>query len=144
MLLTKYSHFLGAISSILIMALSISSATAQEPQFYPNAKYNSVTMGQLQSDLASCKSSAGQYLAGQDKPSVAGQGVRTAAKGAALGALAGSITGEPGRGAGAGAAVGGVAGTAKGLRTKGAGNPDYQKYVNLCLEEKGYKIISWK
>jgi outer membrane lipoprotein SlyB len=133
----------GIFVSLSGIALTATSSAALEPQFYPNGKYNSVTVAQLQKDVQSCKSQATQATSGS-QPSVVGTGVRTAAKGAALGALAGAITGDAGRGAGAGAAVGGVVGTAKGVKGQGSGNPDFQKYTSICLEERGYKVVGWK
>lgn len=133
----------AALISVGSIGLGVSSVQAAEPQFYPNAKYNNTTVGQLQSDIQSCSANATTATSGA-QPSALRQGVRTAAKGAALGALGGAITGNAGRGAGAGAAVGGVVGTARGAKQSGTGSPEYQRYTTICLEEKGYKIVSWK
>jgi hypothetical protein len=129
--------------SLVVVSLLNSEANAAEPQFYPNAKYNNATVSQLQKDIQGCSSRASQYSAPNERGAL-NTGARTAVKGAALGALAGAITGKAGRGAGAGAAVGGVVGTVKGAQGQGTGNPEFQKFATICLEEKGYKVVSWR
>jgi hypothetical protein len=128
-----------------LTAVGAQTAESQEPQFYPNNKYNSASVGQLQADIQACKNAAANYMSGQPGGQNAKRAARSAAKGAAAGALAGAITGQNvGRATGAGAAVGGAAGVLQGARERGANNPEYQKYATTCLEEKGYKVISWK
>lgn len=131
------------ILTLIAFAVLASPALALEPQFYPNAKYNNSSVSQLQRDISACKAQGSNYAAGNQQ-SVLSQGVKTAAKGAALGAVAGSITGKAGKGAGAGAAVGGIYGTAQGVKNSGSGNPEFQKYTTVCLEEKGYKVVGWR
>ena len=66
-----------------------------------------------------------------------------------MGALAGSITGNnAGRSAGAGAAVGGIASASRNRRERKqnaeSGSPEYQKYMEACLEDQGYKVVGWQ
>ena len=142
----RFSTFLGFALALLLNAAFERPAVAADPQFYPNQKYKSATVSQLQQDVGDCRANAQAYLQGQQpKGAAARKGVRTAAKGAAAGALAGVVTGQNvGRATGAGAAVGGAAGTVRGLRERGDNNPEYQKYATICLEEKGYKVVGWK
>jgi hypothetical protein len=125
------------------LLLSSSTGQAAEPQFYPNQKYNSVTMSQLNADVKSCKSRASSHVGDQSGQTLK-KGAGTALKGAALGALGGAIAGNTGRGAAAGAAIGGTVGVVGGVRERGEGNPEFQKYATYCLEEKGYKVLGWK
>jgi hypothetical protein len=127
----------------VINTIVLSSAYAAVPQFYPNQKYNSATVSQLNTDINACKSNASAHV-GDQSGSTLRKGAGTAVRGAALGAIAGAIGGNTGRGAAAGAAVGGTVGVVGGVREKGDGNPEFQKYVNYCLEEKGYKVLGWK
>jgi hypothetical protein len=32
----------------------------------------------------------------------------------------------------------------KGVSERGARNPEFQQFVNVCLEDKGYRVIFWK
>ena len=78
-----------------LLGVSIATAADKVPQFYPNAKYQGVTQGVLQQDLAACRSSAEQYMAGQtEKGAAAKRGAGGAVRGAAVGALAGAVTGQ--------------------------------------------------
>ena len=143
--MNKFSNRSKTIFAFIALVLTVSAANAQQPQFFANEKLNTVTVAQKNSDVADCMSRGNQFMASQSNRSVAGQGARSAARGAALGAVAGSITGNnAGRSAGAGAAVGGIAGTAKGVQTRGNANPDFQRFVNVCLEEKGYRVVNWR
>ncbi len=132
-----------SLLTILSLVSAASVAQAAEPQFYPNQKYNNATVSQLNTDIQGCKSSASSHV-GSQSGSVARSGARTAVKGAALGTIAGAISGNTGRGAAAGAAVGGTMGVVGGARERGDSNPEFQKYVGFCLEEKGYKVLGWK
>jgi outer membrane lipoprotein SlyB len=127
----------------LFYGVFATTAQAAEPQFYPNQKYKNSTISQVNNDVTLCKSHASANV-GNNSGSTVRKGLGTAAKGAALGALAGAIGGNAGRGAGAGAAVGGTVGVVRGAREKGDGNPEFQKFVNFCLEEKGYKVLGWR
>ena len=68
--------------------------------------------------------------------------MKGAAKGAAKCALAATIMkGKAGRGAGAGAALGGIGAAGSAAREKREGSPEYRKYVEARLEDKGYKVV---
>ena len=61
-----------------------------------------------------------------------------------MGALAGAITKQNvGRATGAGAALGGVSGVARGRQEMREGSPEYRKFMEACLEDKGYRVMGW-
>ena len=61
-----------------------------------------------------------------------------------MGALAGSITkNNTGRSAGAGAALAGANQLLGNAKEKREGSPEYKKFVEACLEDKGYKVVAW-
>ena len=64
--------------------------------------------------------------------------------GAALGAIGGAIAGNAGTGAAAGAAVGGAAGLGKTAYDARKPAEGFQGYVEACLRDKGYEVISWQ
>ena len=90
----------------------------------------------------------------QQSQAAEGQGVKTAAKGAAAGALIGGIAGDAGKGAAAGAAVGFVAGRAKKRAAKEQAAQQtenvqqataqqmdsFKKAFSVCLEAKQYMV----
>ncbi len=135
------------ITICAMFSLIPGSAFAQDvqPNLYPNEFLKKTPYSTVQSDIAGCKAQATSSLnEGSTGRNAVRSGARTAAKGAALGALAGSISGKAGKGAGAGAAVGGVVGVAGAAKEGRQGSPDWRKYVEVCLEEKGYKVVGWK
>ena len=131
----------------LLIAPKLSTASPR-PELYPNAKLKEAGPSQSRKDIADCQIQAEDY---ESKNSSNKQGERVgntakgAAKGAALGALGGTIVnGKAGRGAGAGAAIGGVKAVAQNRKEAREGSPVYRKFVEGCLEDKGYKVLEWK
>lgn len=141
--MTTPKYLLAIIATLTIPAVSLA---APRPQFYPNAHYKKVGATQANADFGVCDGEArGAVGSDTNQESVAGRGVRGAAKGAALGAIGGAVMGKNvGRSVGAGAAIGGTAGTVRGAKARGELSPEYKKYVEACLEEKGYKVVGWR
>lgn len=122
----------------------VAASAAPKPDLYPNAYLKKVGAEQARNDAAICGSQAEEYLSGT-KRGVVGDAARGAARGAAKGALAGAILNDKaGRGAGAGAALGGLKAAGTNVREEKEGSPEYRKYVEACLEEKGYRVVGWK
>lgn len=63
-----------------------------------------------------------------------------AAVGGAMGAVTGAFYGNIAEGAARGAAIGGAGGAVSGSLSP---NELKQRYVNRCLQEKGYEVIGW-
>lgn len=137
-----------SFSFILIFCLLLSSACAagpKRPRFFPNDHYRRVGPSVADADSAQCMALADQYVedpsAWQD---VATRGVGGAALGAGAGAIGGTIMkGKVGRSTAAGAAIGGIVGVASGLANMGERNPSYDRFVEHCLQQKGYQVVGW-
>ena len=101
---------------------------------------------QTQEDVDRCIALANQYVEEPNKyTTIAKDGLIGGAVGAGTGAVAGTITGNNvGRATGAGAAVGGIIGVLKGMSEIRDHSPSYERFVEHCLQKKGYEIIGWK
>jgi outer membrane lipoprotein SlyB len=122
-----------------------SMTTPKTPDLYPNAKLAQTPQGQVQADVNSCIALADEYIKQPNKyGDAAKQGLVGGAVGAGTGALAGTIVGSNvGRSTGAGAAVGGVIGVLKGMSEMNERSPSYERFVEHCLQKKGYEIVGW-
>lgn len=131
----------------IIIGVSACSAMSgpKTPDLFPNEKLSKTPMGVVQADVNSCMALADQYIKEPNKyGEMAKQGVIGGAVGAGGGALAGTITGNNvGRATGAGAAVGGVIGVLSGMSEMNQRSPSYERFVEHCLQKKGYEIVGW-
>jgi hypothetical protein len=117
----------------------------KRPQLYPNAHYQEVGAETAQYDVSDCMARAD--VGAPQRSTLKDGAINTAggaAGGAALGAIAGAIAGNAGTGAAAGAAVGGAAGLGKTAYDSRKPAEGYQGYVEACLRDKGYEVISWQ
>jgi outer membrane lipoprotein SlyB len=136
------------VTGFLALSLMLSSACAtgpKTPRFFPNDHYRRVGPAVADADAAQCMALADQYV---ENPSVwqdaAVSGVGGAAVGAGAGALGGTIMkGKVGRATAAGAAVGSIVGIASSLSRAGERNPSYDRFVEHCLQQKGYQVVGW-
>ena len=135
-----------AIVIFLISIAILSSACAKKrPVLYPNATYHSAGPSMAQSDIDDCIQMAADYGHETDQgKKVAGSTAKGAAVGAAVGGAVGLVTGRPGRGLAAGAAGGGAGGLARGAMNSGDPDEIERRFVEQCLQDKGYKVIGWK
>jgi outer membrane lipoprotein SlyB len=135
------------VLSLLVLSFAGCSAmtTSKTPDLYPNAKLAQTPQGQVQADVNTCIALADEYVKQPNKyGEVAKQGVIGGAVGAGTGALAGTIVGSNvGRSTGAGAAVGGVVGVLSGMSEMNQRSPSYERFVEHCLQKKGYEIVGW-
>jgi hypothetical protein len=119
--------------------------TPKTPDLFPNTKLNQTPRGVVQSDVNNCLAMADEYIQQPNKyGDMAKQGLVGGAVGAGTGALAGVITGgNAGRATGAGAAVGGILGVLNSASKMNERPPSYERFVEHCLQKKGYEIIGW-
>jgi outer membrane lipoprotein SlyB len=130
--------------SVLSLSACASMTTPKTPDLFPNEKLNRTPSGQVQADVQSCLALADQYIEQSNKyGNIAKQGLIGGAVGAGTGAVAGTITGNAGRGTGAGAAVGGMIGVLKGASEMNERPQAYERFVEHCLQKKGYEIVGW-
>jgi hypothetical protein len=124
---------------MIFLAVLVASC-ASKPQLYPNEKYKSVGEKMAQKDVDVCMAEAEKYLKSSKGKQVAKSSGYGAAVGAAIGAVGGMFGGNMGRGLIRGGAMGAAGGAAAGAVSP---NELKQRYVNQCLADKGYKVISW-
>lgn len=140
----KITKTLGTMSLGLLL-VSACATGPKTPRFFPNDHYRRVGPATADAEAAQCMAMADQYV---ENPSVwqdaAVSGVGGAAVGAGAGALGGTIMkGKVGRSTAAGAAVGSIVGIASSLSKMGDRNPSYDRFVEHCLQQKGYQVVGW-
>ncbi len=123
-----------------------SACAAQKPVFYPNAHYETVGEQRAMADAQQCMADAREH--GVD-PDAANRTGNRAAKGAAVGAVSSAVVsavlgGNVGRAIGAGAAGGATAGAVSGATEASDPGQLFKRYVERCLQEKGYDVIGWR
>ena len=130
------SSVLFIVSLILLLFV----ACASKPVLYPNNKYKRQGEEKSNKDVEQCMNDSEAYLKGSKGKQVAKHAGFGAVVGGAMGAVAGAFSGDLAKGAFQGAAVGGAGGAAV-----GALSPDEikRRYVNKCLQDKGYEVIGW-
>lgn len=132
--------------SILSLMTLVSCASTKAPQFYPNAHLQSVGSERAREDREYCMSLADEYV--EDKGRYNDMAKDTAVGavgGAAAGAVGGAILGgSVGRTTAAGAAAGAVIAIVRGLFEMSEQSPSYQRFVEYCLQKRGYEIVGWE
>ncbi len=129
---------------LLLLALSSCATKDSNPNFYPNEYYKKTSQDKLQRDVVECKDLANHHVPkGSKWKDVGGTAVESTALGTAAGALGGAIVGNTGRGVGVGAATGALYGIYNGMKNSAKEDPNWQKFVEQCLADKGYKIYGW-
>lgn len=132
--------------------ICLSACSAQRPILYPNAHLRTVGSQTAEHDISRCMAEADAYISSggptQEKTKNVAKGTAVgAATGAATGAVGGAILGNAGQGAAVGAATGataGLLGSLFGVFGDSGPNPAYQRYVERCLQERGYDTIGWE
>ncbi len=129
---------------IILLALSSCSTKDSNPNFYPNEYYKQTSQGKVQSDVSECKELANNYVPkGSKWKDVGGTAAESTILGSAAGALGGAIVGNAGRGVGVGAATGALYGIYNGMKNSAKEDPNWQRFVEQCLADKGYQIYGW-
>ena len=131
--------------TVALMSLNGCSTFAKKsPDLFPNEKYTRTSPEKVRTDVDYCQSLADEYVQQPDKfTNVAKRGLIGGAVGAGAGAVGGAIYGNAGRGTAAGAAIGGIIGVLQGLMEVSEDSPSYQRFVEYCLQKKGYEITGW-
>ena len=139
------------VLSIIGGSLLLTACSTAHPVLYPNAHLQSVGKDIAEQDIEACRQLA--ETAGAEEGSGKAGRVATgtavgAGVGAASGAVGGAISGAAGSGSMIGAASGAVWGLLTGLFYVIVGPPEsnqaYTKFVDRCLQEKGYEVTGWQ
>lgn len=139
---------INALLRVLLAGLLLISSlacAAQRPVLYPNERLEAVGTAAAQQDIDDClKRAAAAGYESKTEGKVAGSTAGGAGVGAAVGAAAGAAVGRPGPGAAMGAAGGGTAGLIRGLFHSRDLDPVQRRFVEQCLQKKGYQVIGWQ
>jgi len=124
--------------TIIFILLLVSCAS--KPKLYPNSHLKQVGKEAANKDIKQCMDESDSYLESSKGKKIAKGAGAGAVIGGAMGAVSGIFSGNIARGALMGSAIGGAGGAAA-----GALSPDEikRRYVNTCLNEKGYQVLGW-
>ena len=139
--------FVSKMFSVMVLSLCASSCTpTSQPVLYPNEQLQKAGPVQADVDRQHCMALADNYIKEPNKYlEMAKTGALGAGVGAATGAVAGTITkGQVGRATAAGAAVGAIVGIASEASKQSGRSPSYERFVEYCLQKKGYEITGWQ
>ena len=141
-------HMIKDLLRVLLVGgvvVSSLACAAKRPVLYPDARLEAMGAAAAQQDIDDClqKAAAAGY---ESNPGgkVAGSTAVGAAAGAAVGSAVGAVAGRAGPGAAMGAAWGGTGGLIRGLFGSRDLDPVQRRFVEQCLQEKGYQVIGWQ
>lgn len=127
------------------ICLLLFAGCAKRPVLYPNDHFHEVGKEASQEDVQLCIELAEEADLETNQALEAG---KKTAGGAAVGGVTGVVAGAISGGVGIGAAIGAATGATIGFFSWlfGSSEPDplFVRYVNLCLQERGYQTIGWK
>jgi len=136
------------ILSILFLSIFLTScSTTTTPIIYPNETYQKAGAVQVDVDRKYCIALAENYVKQPNRfGNAAKETVFSAGLGAGTGAIGGAIlnNGQIGRTTAAGAAISSIFSIVSELRKGGQTSPSYQRFVEHCLQKKGYVITGWQ
>jgi hypothetical protein len=133
------------LMAFALTALLVGGCAASRPVLYPNATLEERGDAQAALDIDTCLAFADAQGVGDGRAGrVARSTAQRGAGGAAAGAAGGAIAGNAGRGAAIGAATSATWGLFSGLFRSNTPDPLYQNFVNICLQELGYRPIGWR
>ncbi|MDJ0830913.1 MAG: cell envelope biogenesis protein OmpA [Desulfobacterales bacterium] len=131
---------------LIVMIFLMMVACAQKrPVLYPNYHLQQVGQSVAQADIDDCIQKARNYGA-QEKTGerIAKKTAEGAAVGGAAGGAAGAVAGRSGRSAAAGAAGAGAGTLTREVIRSGDPDPIFRRFVEKCLQKKGYETIGWR
>ncbi len=135
------------IFSVLLIFAVVSCS--YRPVLDDNYKYQNTPKDQSEADIDECIKKGDEFLKGRKMKKAGKEAVRKGAIGAFFGGLFGFLvrgdTGGLVRGVAVGAGVGAAVGAGS-VAGEGTVTPDQmkQRYVNRCLNEKGYGVLGWE
>lgn len=142
--MVERAHMLNLI--VIIWIIFFWGCAQQRPVLYPNPYLQNIGKEKARADIDECMRLATEYGAKED---VGGKIAKDTATGAAVGGATGAAIGavlgkNVGRAAGAGAAGAGAGALTHSAIRSGEADPLFRRYVEKCLQEKGYETIGWR
>ena len=138
-----------SVCFLVIMCFLLSGCASlmvkETPDFYPNAKYHKTGSPAAEQAANECMALADRYV---PEPPCYCDLLKDTLGGGVIGAGSGAIVGpimheKVGRTTGAGAAVGSLLGLIYSVDRMNEHTPKYQRFVELCLRDKGYEVLGW-
>ena len=130
--------------AVLLFAGGCSNAP-KRPVFYPNSHIQQVGQVQAKRDTDECMALADAYGVSRTQDGEVGT---KAASGALIGGVSagawGLVRGDAAERAAAGALAGGSAGAVKGGFYSTRTSPTFKRFVQRCLQDRGYDVIGWE
>lgn len=136
-----------AVGGVLIGLLLTAGCTSapKRPVFYPNNHIKQVGQAQAQRDVDECMVLADRYGVSRTRD---GEVATKATSGALIGGVGagawGIVRGDAAERAMAGAVAGGATGAVKGGVDSTRISPTFQRFVQRCLQDRGYDVIGWE
>ena len=142
--MAKRAHISKLI--VIVWIIFFCGCAQQRPVLYPNPYLQNVGNEKAQGDIDECMRLATEYGAKED---VGGKIAKDTATGAAVGAATGAAIGavlgkNVGRAVGAGAAGAGAGVLTHSAIRSGKADPLFRRFVEKCLQERGYETIGWR
>ncbi len=135
----------AALAALLASAGLLAGCAPMRPMLYPNDKLQHSGQAEAQRDIDECIALAQQSGAGRDAAGTVAERTATGALvGAAGGLGVGVVTGNVGRGMATGAAGGASVGLVSGLLGSTQMDPVMRRWVEACLQERGYRVVGWQ
>jgi uncharacterized membrane protein len=131
----------------LLMSLALLAGCAadlQRPVFYPDGYTQSVGEAQRNQDIDECMAMARQSGVAEHRDQVGEKAARGALVGGVASGVWGLIRGDVGRLVVAGAAAGAATGGAVGAVDSAKLSPTFKRFVQRCLQDRGYEVIGWE
>jgi hypothetical protein len=139
------------IAMISSLVIGLSACASQRPVLSSNAHLMRVGPGVGERDIEDCieRAEVASSEGGETpKGNVVAGTAASSAVGAAAGGAGGAVVGRAAQGAAAGAAGGAAAGVTSALLhwlfASKTPDPSYRRFVDRCLQEKGYEPVGWK
>lgn len=134
----------GLVGAVLLSGCA-QMMTPKTPDLFPNDAYRQGGAAKAEREVKYCMDLADEYVQEPDKfCQMAANVAKGAVVGAGAGTLGGVIMKSPvGRGLAAGAAVGAIVSLASELYDMNEKSPSYQRFVEYCLQKKGYEVTGW-
>jgi outer membrane lipoprotein SlyB len=140
------------VAALIPFALLALACASPRPVLYPNAALERAGREQAQRDVDACLARAEADVGGEGDGAgerIAKGAAERTATGAATGAAVGAAVGRGAARGAAGGAAGAAAHTAVGAilhphRARGGPDPVFRRYVDRCLNERGYDVIGWR
>ncbi len=130
---------------LLILAVNLAACSMKKPVLYPNDHLNQVGKDVAKEDIDDCMEMAKESGVDPERTEkVAGRTASGGAIGAITGLAVGAVLGDSGKNALAGAVGGGTGGCLSGIFESSDPDPLFKRFVERCLQEKGYSPVGWR